>query len=119
MRNKKRYIALMLSGVMAFSMAGCMRKGDDTSSDKQESKAASDENKASDTNEASDGQENAEAPVDPEAPYPEEVTLRAALMEKNILFRDGDTYDDNAWYREFKEKYNIKIVNEWVIILQN
>ena len=54
--------------------------------------------------------------VDIWAAYDETVTISTALVENaGIQWHDGDTYDDNPWYREYKERFNIEVVNDWVV----
>ena len=44
-----------------------------------------------------------------------EVTLNTVMAENAaIRWKDGDDYDNNPWYREYKERFNIQVKNDWV-----
>ena len=90
---KKRLIALGLAAVMAFSLAGCGGSGQG-------------------------GNSAATAVAIPEGlwdPYEEEVVLTTVVEENSgTNFQNGDTYDDNTWYRAYKERFNIQVKNLWV-----
>ena len=56
-----------------------------------------------------------EAPEDIWAPYSEEVTVTAFVPENSgTEFQGNDDYGNNPWYRAYKERYNINLVNKWV-----
>lgn len=98
MRKRTRVIAALLSVCMVFGMAGCMKSGNAGSSAKSDS-----ERKA------------VEVPEGLMDPYEETVTISTVLPENSgIQWKDGDSYDDNPWYREYKERFNIEVVNDWV-----
>lgn len=47
-------------------------------------------------------------------PYEEEVTVSTwRIMNNSFQFADGDSIDDNIWYRSYKERLNLNVVNEW------
>lgn len=48
-------------------------------------------------------------------PYERELVLTTVVSENSgTKFQDGDTYDNNPWYRAFKDRFNIKLTNSWV-----
>ena len=48
-------------------------------------------------------------------PYEQELVLTTVVAENSgTSFKDGDTYDNNPWYRAFKERFNISLTNLWV-----
>lgn len=54
--------------------------------------------------------------IDIWAAYDEPVQITTALVENaGIQWHDGDTYDDNPWYREYKERFNIEVTNKWIV----
>lgn len=91
----KRVLAVILAASMVFGATGCMKK----SSGKK----------------TVENRKAVEAPEDIWAPYEEEVTLTTAVYENTALvFKEGDDWDNNPWYREYKKDFNINVVNEWV-----
>lgn len=97
MRKRKKVLAVLLTGcVMAGLLAGCMEQGTGGGSSKSNKEAV-------------------EIPEDPWDPYEETVTISTVLPENaGIQFAEGDSYDDNPWYRAYKEWFNIEVVNDWV-----
>lgn len=91
--KKKRVLAALLAGVMLFGTTGCMQKsGGDAGA-----------------------QASVEAPEGPLEPYKETVTLTTILPENaGIQWQEGDSYDDNPWYRAYKDRLNIEVKNAWV-----
>ncbi len=48
-------------------------------------------------------------------PYEQELVLTTVMEENSgTSFQNGDTYDDNPWYRAFKDRFNIKLTNMWI-----
>lgn len=98
MFKKKRMLALGLAGILAINMVGCMRKPETGNNGSNNS-----------TTEA--------VPV-PEGlmdPYEEEVVLTTVVEENaGTEFQNGDTWDDNTWYRAYKDRFNITVKNLWV-----
>lgn len=91
----KRVLAVVLAASMVFGATGCMKKGND--------KKAKENRKA------------VEVPADIWAPYEEEVTISTVMPENAaIRWEEGDDYDNNPWYREYKERFNIQVTNDWV-----
>ena len=46
--------------------------------------------------------------------YEEEVTITQGMrLQAGYVYPDGDTIDDNAWTRLWKERYNLNVVNSW------
>ena len=97
MRKRKKVLAVLLTGcMMAGLLAGCMEQGTGGGSSKSNKEAV-------------------EIPEDPWDPYEETVTIITVLPENaGIQFAEGDSYDDNPWYRAYKEWFNIEVVNDWV-----
>lgn len=97
MRKRKKVLAVLLTGcMMAGLLAGCMEQGTGGGSSKSNKEAV-------------------EIPEDPWDPYEETVTISTVLPENaGIQFAEGDSYDDNPWYRAYKEWFNIEVVNDWV-----
>ena len=91
----KRVLAVVLAASMVFGATGCMKK-DNGKKAKENRKAV-------------------EVPADIWEPYEEEVTLNTVMAENAaIRWKDGDDYDNNPWYREYKERFNIQVKNDWV-----
>lgn len=96
----KRALAVVLAASMVFGAAGCGK----IESGKSESGTSAAENKTA-----------VEVPEDIWEPYAEEVTLSTVLSENAaIKWEEGDDYDDNPWYREYKERFNVQVKNDWV-----
>lgn len=48
-------------------------------------------------------------------PYEQELVLTTVVAENSgTSFKNGDTYDNNPWYRAFKDRLNINLKNMWV-----
>ncbi|NLJ41294.1 MAG: extracellular solute-binding protein [Clostridiales bacterium] len=48
-------------------------------------------------------------------PYPEPVTITIFnAMATDAIYPDGDDIEHNIWTREYKERFNIDVVTEWV-----
>jgi putative aldouronate transport system substrate-binding protein len=47
-------------------------------------------------------------------PYDEEVTITTwRIMSSGFQFADGESIDDNVWYRAYKDRLNINVQNVW------
>ncbi|MDO5109608.1 MAG: extracellular solute-binding protein, partial [Erysipelotrichaceae bacterium] len=56
-----------------------------------------------------------EPPADIWAPYEEEVTVTTMGEENSgTEFQGDDDYGNNPWYRAYKERFNINLVNKWI-----
>lgn len=98
---KKVIISLVAVSVMVGG-TGCVKKPETANSGKT-SKDSAEVGKIATTSE------------DIWAPYEESVTITTVLPENGgIKFREGDSYDNNPWYREFKDRFNIEVKNDWV-----
>lgn len=98
----RKAIALTLAAVMTCSLAAC---GGSASSSATSAPASTVSAPAQSAGE-----------IDIWAPYDETVHLTTALVENaGIQWHDGDTYDDNPWYREYKDRFNIEVTNDWVV----
>lgn len=96
MKARKRIIAALLAGCMVFGMTGCMTQSGNGGKKGETQKKV----------------EETEGPL---APYKETVKISTVMPENaGIQFQEGDSYDDNPWYREFKERLNIEVTNDWV-----
>lgn len=98
MRKRTRVIAALLSVCMMFGMTGCMKSGNEgaTGKSQKDTKAV-------------------EVPEGLWDPYEETVTISTVLPENaGIQWDEGDSYDDNPWYRAYKDQFNIQVVNDWV-----
>ncbi len=93
-RNYIKTAAAVMAGVMMLSLTGCMTKPSGTSSQVSG---------------------HVEAPEDIWAPYPEEVTITTMGEENSgTEFQNGDDYQNNPWYRAYKERFNINLQNKWI-----
>ncbi|MBS4981370.1 MAG: extracellular solute-binding protein [Lachnospiraceae bacterium] len=95
---RRRIISVLLAATMVVGVTGCMKSGNagGNAKDKKPQKAV-------------------EVPEGLWDPYEEEVTISTVLPENaGIQWDEGDSYDDNPWYRAYKEQFNIKVVNDWV-----
>ena len=91
----KRVLAVVLAASMVFGATGCMKK--DTGSEVKKNRKA------------------VAVPEDIWEPYEEEVTISTIQYENaGIQWDEGDGYDNNPWYREYKDRLNINVENEWV-----
>lgn len=94
----KRIIAVLLSACMVVGMTGCMKSGGNGTSvkEKKDRKAV-------------------EVPEELWDPYEETVTITTAGPELGaVRWREGDDYDNNPWTRAYKDRFNIKVVNDWI-----
>lgn len=88
---KKKLTALGLAAAMVLGLAGCGNK-----------------------------QSNHTAPAVPIPeglwdPYEQEVVLTTVVPENSgTHFQNGETYDNNAWYQAYKDRFNIQVKNLWV-----
>ncbi|MDE6053798.1 MAG: extracellular solute-binding protein, partial [Lachnospiraceae bacterium] len=48
--------------------------------------------------------------------YEEDNIILTTVVMENVgtQFQNGDTYDDNTWYRAFEERFHISVRNLWV-----
>lgn len=91
----KRVLAAVLAASMVVGAAGCMKKADENKKNEKKDAVA--------------------IPEDIWEPYEEEVLLNVVNRENpTYRFQDGDDYDNNPWYREYKERFNVKVKNKWV-----
>lgn len=94
----KRILAILLAATMTIGSVGCMKSSSGESGGGKKST-----------------QKKVEAPDDIWAPYKEEVTITTCVAENlNIQWREGDSHDDNPWYREYKKRFNVNLKNAWV-----
>lgn len=94
MKMKKTLMIGMAASLLLFA-TGCMKKAN--------------------SKKANQNRETVEAPKDIWTPYEEEVILRTVMSENSaIRWENGDDYDNNPWYREYKERFNIQVKNDWV-----
>ena len=91
----KKLVTMGMAASLLLLTAGCMKKNDS----KKESA----------------NREVVETPKDIWAPYEEEIVIRTVVSENSaIRWEEGDSYDDNPWYREYKDRFNIQVKNDWV-----
>lgn len=91
----KRVLAAVLACTMVFGATGCMKK--------------------SGSGKSKEARKEVAVPDDIWTPYEEEVELHVVMRENvAIKWAEGDNYDNNPWYREFKDRFNIQVVNDWV-----
>ncbi|QJD81908.1 extracellular solute-binding protein [Cohnella herbarum] len=62
---------------------------------------------------------SASAPAEEDGPFgkydpPIEVTTVRAI-NAGVKFREGDSYDDNVWYRNYATDLGIKVTNKWKV----
>ena len=99
MKKRTKIISVLLAMSMIVGMTGCMKSGDSGEKSGKTEKS----NKA------------AEVPEGLWDPYKETGTISTVLPENpGFLWRKGDEYDNNSWYRAYEEQFNIKVVNDWV-----
>lgn len=100
---KKKVISVLLAAAIAVSCTACGNTEQDGSTGGQ---AAGDGGAAPVV---------AEKPEDIWAPYEETVTISTVMPENaGIQWQEGDDYDNNPWYRAYKDRLNIQMVNDWV-----
>ena len=64
---------------------------------------------------AADESARIEPPADIWAPYSETVTVTTMGEENSgTEFQGDDDYGNNPWYRAYKERFNINLVNKWI-----
>ena len=64
---------------------------------------------------AADESARVEPPADIWAPYSETVTVTTMGEENSgTEFQGDDDYGNNPWYRAYKERFNINLVNKWI-----
>lgn len=97
MRKRKRVLAVLLTGCMLGTMmTGCMKQSSEGDSSNKKKEAV-------------------KVPEGLWDPYEDTVTISTVLPENaGIQFAEGDSYDDNPWYRAYEERFNIDVVNDWV-----
>lgn len=94
--KKRRILAVLLTAGMIAGSAGCS-------------------NQSSENPKETGSNETVAVPEDIWSPYEETVTLSTVLPENvAIRWNEGDDYDDNPWYREWKERFNVQVINDWV-----
>lgn len=108
--NAKKILALLLAGILMMGLVACGGKKPAPQPTKGPEVTSDTTPGTDDTAQGTDGGE-----IDIWAAYDEPVQLTTALRENaGIQWRDGDTYDDNPWYREYKKRFNIEVSNAWV-----
>ena len=105
---KKKVISLFLA-VMLVTLAGC--SGSDNNTEKTITGNEEIQNM--------EGADTTGTPlsgdVDIWAPYEETVTLRTVTSEiANAVYPEGDDVTSNVWTREYKERFNVEVVTDWV-----
>ena len=92
----KKWIALGLVAALSVSITGCSMTKNNSGGGKSATKAV-------------------EVPKGLMDPYKEEVTLTTVMEENSgTNFQAGDSYDDNPWYRAYKDRFNVQVKNLWV-----
>ncbi len=97
MKKIKRVLACLLAICISIGMVSCTSKETPTSTPNTFST------------------DTPAKPVDIWGKYDEPVTITTVLPSNNAAkFNDGESYDKNPWYDQFKEKFNIDVKNLWV-----
>lgn len=107
----KKYITVTLAFMVVASivLAGCS-KSSSTSSTTTEETTSPAETAVSDT------ETSPEAAFDPMAKYDPPIELRTVKdITTDSPLKDGDTYDDNVWTREYLDTLGIKLKNDWLV----
>ena len=103
--NFKRAVASLTIASLALGLAACGSAPASITANSGSSAAPATSSATSQTEE-----------IDIWAAYDEPVQITTALVENaGIQWHDGDTYDDNPWYREYKERFNIEVTNKWIV----
>ena len=103
--NFKRAVASLTIASLALGLAACGSAPASSTANSGSSAAPATSSATSQTEE-----------IDIWAAYDEPVQITTALVENaGIQWHDGDTYDDNPWYREYKERFNIEVTNKWIV----
>ncbi len=93
-KTLSRICALALLGTLVLGSTGCMSK----SSVKNTVSTA-----------------RVEPPADIWAPYDETVVITTMGEENSgIEFQGDDDYENNPWYRAYKDRFNIELKNKWI-----
>lgn len=109
MKKVKQITAVIIAlAVMATSLTGCGNKNN------SDSGSESSEATATKAPAASDAQEETTVAVDPLGKLPELTTItRAAFIDPNVTYPDGQSLGDNAYTRMLESQFNIKIENSF------
>ncbi len=100
--KSKKLLAMLLSGILAFSLAACGNS---------EPTAAS---SGSSTSVSTASGASTASKNDPIGKYGEAVTLTWGVPATSVQqFKNGDTYDNNVWSRKIKEDLNVDLKVAW------
>ncbi len=110
---KKKTLSFMLAAIMTVivCLTGCSGNGQEQQ--KTEGGSQQEQQKTADSQDAGTD-ENGE--IDIWAPYEETVTLTSVKSDYSyIAYPEGDDIDNNLWTKTYKDRFNINLVNEWVL----
>ena len=96
----KRAAGAALAAILAVSTAACGQTGETggTGASAQASQPA------------------VEKPADPMAKYDPPITISSIfVVDDTIKYRDGESYEDNAWTRAYEEELGIRIEYKWTV----
>lgn len=102
----KKVVALMLTGIMLSGVMACGKSDG-------EAKTPSEE-KTSEVAEQEEKKEIPKGPVDWKEAYDETVTLHVVRAATTNEFPEGDDLTNNIWTRNYKEKFNVEVVTDWI-----
>lgn len=111
----KRLNTLVLAACLALSLAACGGDSGSSSSSQQESTAP--ESSSSTPADSSDVSElNDSAAADPMAKYDPPITISSIfVVDDTIKYKDGESYEDNAWLRAYRDELGINIEYKWTV----
>lgn len=100
----KKIVAVMLVGTMLSGITACGQSGggEKTSSEEKE------------TSKETKQEVTQAGPVDWKEPYGETVTLHVVRAATTNEFPEGDDLTNNIWTRDYKEKFNVEVITDWI-----
>lgn len=118
----KKLVAGFLAAALLLTMAACGGDSGSESSSQASSASSAAETSTVDEESTAETSSTAEAEVDPLAPYEETITVNMGAdmdvnsAEATALADAGEPYDNNRWVKLMKEKLNIEVNYELVLL---
>lgn len=100
----QKIIGIALAAGLALSTAACGQTNPSESGSAPASSGTAEQSSA------------AAEPVDPMAKYDPPITISSIfVVDDTIKYKDGESYEDNAWVRAYEDELGIKIDYKWTV----
>lgn len=111
---KKRFLSLILMGVLFLSATACGGSGTDAGSGTDSGASASQSQESGQESQSGPGAAEDTEQSEPQAQESEEpITLTIANVGSSQPYPNGESAEDNWWTRQYKERFNVDVKTEW------